>query len=108
MYEQFGFTDSREGQQINLFVPYNTVDPTQYTGNKPAHIVEVRLVGDFQSRVNGKAINWDYVTGLIMDQKPHPNGLYKNPSPGRNVYPANQGFQYQPGPHHPGPYHPFA
>jgi 1,4-alpha-glucan branching enzyme len=86
MYELFGFSRSAAGDQIQLFVPDNVVDPTQYIRGGPSRIVEVRIVSDFQDRVNGGGLVWDYPSGLVMRQLPHANGFlytyqFLNPLP---------------------------
>ena len=93
MYEQFGFSRTPAGDQIQLFVPDNTVDPTQYTGGGPSRIAEVRVVSDFQSIVNAGGPDWDYPTGLLMQQQSHPNGylyVFRFPNPLPDGY-----YQYQ-------------
>ena len=50
MYEQFGFSRTATGDQIQLFVPDNIVDPTQYIRGGPSRIGEVRIVSDFQDK----------------------------------------------------------
>src|SRR5438876_2876334 len=75
MYEQFGFSRSATGEQsLTLFVPDKTVDPTQYTRGGPCRIVDVRVIGDFQSLADPQAANWDATTGLVMNKTRHANG----------------------------------
>lgn len=75
MYEQFGFSQSATGEQrLTLFIPDSDVDPTQYFRGGPCHIVEVRVIGDFQNRIDPKATNWDATTGLLMEKTQHANG----------------------------------
>src|SRR5438876_1106517 len=75
MYEQFGFSRSATGEQsLTLFVPDNTVDPTQYARGGPCRIVDIRVIGDFQSLVNPDSANWDAATGLVMNKTLHANG----------------------------------
>ncbi len=75
MYEQFGFSRSATGEQsLTLFVPDNTIDPTQYMRGDPCRIVDVRVIGDFQSRVNPRATDWDAATGLVMKKTQNANG----------------------------------
>lgn len=87
MYEQFGFSRSMAGgQSLTLFVPDNSVDPAQYSRGGPCRIVEVRVIGDFQSLVDPTATNWDAAAGLVMNKTPHPNGylfsyLFARPLP---------------------------
>ncbi len=92
MYEQFGYSYPETGdQRLTLFVPDNTVDPAQYTRGGPCHILDVRVIGDFQRLVNPSATNWDVASGLVMAQttdqhgylftyvftKPLPDGFYQ-------------------------------
>jgi hypothetical protein len=93
MYEQFGFSRTAAGDMIQLFVPDNTIDPTQYARGGPSRIVEVRVVSDFQNQVNAKATDWDYATGLVMKQTSNANGYlytYQFPNPLPDGY-----YQYQ-------------
>lgn len=73
MYEDFGFAKLPDGRlAFRLFVPDNTVDPTQYTRGGSAKIATVAVVGDFQPVLGGRA--WDAATALAMTRQPHPNG----------------------------------
>jgi 1,4-alpha-glucan branching enzyme len=93
MYEQFGFRRTAAGDQIQLFVPDNTLDPTQYADHGPCRIVEVRVVSDFQNQINSAATNWDYPSGLVMKQTTNAHGYlytYKFPNPLPDGY-----YQYQ-------------
>jgi pullulanase len=75
MYESFGFTRSASGEQnIKLFIPDNTVDPSQYTGGDVSHIAAVSIIGDFQHLVTPGATDWDQASALAMTQTAHPNG----------------------------------
>jgi pullulanase len=75
VYEQFGFSRTAAGDRIQLFIPDNSVDPSQYTVGGPCRISDVRVVSDFQATVNGGGGNWDYTSGLVMVKKAHPNGF---------------------------------
>src|SRR6476661_2954233 len=76
MYEQFGFTRGPNGElTFKLFVPDNTIAPTQYQRGDRPKILDVKIVGDFQPIVNAAASTWDINHGLQMAAKPHPNGL---------------------------------
>lgn len=75
MYESFGFSLSESGEQaLTLFVPDNRVDPAQYVRGGACGIVECRVIGDFQARVDPRANDWDPQTGLVMAETAHPNG----------------------------------
>jgi pullulanase len=75
MYESFGFTRSASGEQsIRLFIPDNTIDPSQYTGGDVSHIASVSIIGDFQHLVTAGAPDWDQAGALPMTQTAHPNG----------------------------------
>jgi pullulanase len=75
MYEGFGFQRTpANGQSVTLFVPDNTVDPTQYGRGGPSRIVGVGLVGDFQSKVTPGVTDWDASHALTMPRGNHANG----------------------------------
>jgi 1,4-alpha-glucan branching enzyme len=75
MYEQFGFDRQEDGSYgFRLFVPDNDVDPAQYVRGGSCRIVEVRVVGDFQDKVEKGRRNWNYGDGLVMSERDHPNG----------------------------------
>src|SRR5436305_11522351 len=75
MYEQFGFSRSATGEQcLTLFVPDNSIDPTQYTRGGPCRIDEIRVIGDFQHLANPPATDWDAATGLLMNRTTNANG----------------------------------
>src|SRR4051812_34915357 len=77
MYKAFGFGDlpGGGGKGFQLFIPDNTVDPAQYVRGGPCKITRVKVVGDFQTRLNPAGSNWDEANGLVMNQGAHPNGL---------------------------------
>jgi len=76
MYEDFGFVGKPTGDQsIKLFIPDNTVDPSQYTIGGPCQIASVAIVSDFQHLVTPGAIDWDPTTALAMTNLNHPNGF---------------------------------
>ncbi len=75
MYEDFGFSRSKSGaQSIKLFIPDNTVDPSQYTGGDVSHIAAVGIIGDFQHLVTPGVTDWDQASALPMTKTAHPNG----------------------------------
>ena len=75
MYESFGFSHSASGEQsIQLFIPDNSVDPTQYSRGTACNIAAVSLIGDFQHIVTPGGADWDQAAMLPMTQSPHPNG----------------------------------
>jgi len=93
MYEQFGFSSTPAGDQLQLFVPDNTVDPKQYVTGGACQIATVGVIGDFQGAITGTGNNWDIPTALPMVLNPHPNGflyVYNFPAPLANGY-----YQYQ-------------
>lgn len=94
MYESFGFNRSASGQQsITLFIPDNTIDPTQYSRGGACNIAAVSIIGDFQHLVMRGAADWDQTAALPMTQSPHPNGylfLYSFNPPLPDGY-----YQYQ-------------
>src|SRR5580700_10029916 len=76
MYEKFGFVRAASGEQsINLFIPDNTIDATQYTRGGVCHIQAVSIVGDFQHLVNPGSTDWDPASDLAMTRTAHPNGF---------------------------------
>ena len=87
MYEQFGFSRSTAGEQsLTLFVPDNSVDPDQYTRGGPSRIVDVRVIGDFQSLADPGSTNWNPATALVMIKTVYANGYlftwrFTNPLP---------------------------
>lgn len=93
MYEQFGFNQTAAGDQLQLFVPDNGVDPTQYVTGGPSNITQVGVISDFQGAINGDGNNWNTPTALPMVKQNHPNGYlyvynFKNPL-------ADGYYQYQ-------------
>jgi hypothetical protein len=75
MYETFGAGRQPDGTYgFRLFVPDKTVDPQQYVRGGDCKIVEVRVVGDFQDRIDPGRNNWDYGDGLVMAEQAHPHG----------------------------------
>jgi 1,4-alpha-glucan branching enzyme len=75
MYEKFGFVHTASGaQSINLFIPDNSVDPTQYTRGDVCRIQSVSIVSDFQHMVNPGSTDWDPATAIPMLRTAHPNG----------------------------------
>jgi len=86
MYEQYGFNRTPQGDQLQIFVPDNTIDASQYTGGGPCRIDDVKVIGDFQTTVNPAATDWDYDTGLPMVQTQNAHGYlftysFSNPLP---------------------------
>jgi pullulanase len=76
MYEQFGAALDGSKVEFKLFVPDNTIDPTQYTRGGQPGIKTVRVVGDFLSVIGGQ--DWDVATAPTMAEVSHPNGrLYQ-------------------------------
>ena len=93
MYQEFGFKRTPAGDQIQLFVPDNGVDPAQYTRGGPCRIESVAIVSDFQSTVNPGGPDWDPGTALVMDESNHTHGYlysYSFPQPLPDGY-----YQYQ-------------
>ncbi len=75
MYESFGFSRSAAGEQsIQLFVPDNTIDPSQYTRGGASNIAAVSIIGDFQHLVTPGTADWDQTSALPMTLNAHPNG----------------------------------
>ena len=61
-------------QSIKLFIPDNTVDPSQYTRGGASNIATVGIIGDFQHLVAPGATDWDQASALPMTLTAHPNG----------------------------------
>jgi len=87
MYELYGFTRSAANQQsITLFIPDNTVDPTQYTRGDVSHIASIAITSDFQHIVAPGATDWDPTAALPMTRTAHTKGYlyvysFLNPLP---------------------------
>jgi 1,4-alpha-glucan branching enzyme len=76
MYENFGFTRTPSGEQsITLFIPDNTIDPSQYTRGDVSHIASIGIVSDFQRLLTPGATDWDPASALSMMRTSHPNGF---------------------------------
>ena len=75
MYEEFGFSQSPTGgQSLTLFIPDNTIDPSQYSRGGRCCIVDVSINGDFQQIIDPTATNWDAKTSFRMQRSLHQNG----------------------------------
>jgi hypothetical protein len=75
LYESFGAGRQPDGSYgFRLFVPDKAVDPQQYARGGDCKIVEVRVVGDFQDKVDAGRHNWDYDDGLVMAEQAHAHG----------------------------------
>ena len=73
MYEQFGVSKQSDSVwAFRLFVPDDTVDPSQYKKKGRSRITDVKAVGDFQSKLGVKA--WSFENGLPLVEEPHQNG----------------------------------
>jgi glycosidase len=76
MYESFGAVVSGSRVSFQLFLPDNTVDPTQYTRGGSPLIANVRVAGNFQSLLGGT--DWDPLSAPLMQRQAHPHGwLYR-------------------------------
>ena len=72
MYEEFGAVVEEQRVEFKLFFPDNARDPTQYVrGNQP-RIREIRVRGDFQSRLGGQ--DWELASAPLMTKTAHPKG----------------------------------
>jgi pullulanase len=72
MYEEFGAVVQNRQVEFKLFIPDNTVDPTQYTRGGQPRIREICIRGDFQGQIGG--INWAFDFAPVMLKNPHPKG----------------------------------
>ncbi|MCB1018814.1 MAG: 1,4-alpha-glucan branching enzyme, partial [Acidobacteria bacterium] len=76
MYESFGAVVTGSRVSFQLFLPENTVDPTQYVRGGSPRIRIIRVAGDFQALLGGES--WDPLTAPAMSRQPHPSGwLYR-------------------------------
>jgi pullulanase len=73
MYQNLGATVHDRTVTFKVFVPDATRDPRQYRGVADPHIDEIRVVGDFQSALNG--IDWDVAGAPVLERADHPSGF---------------------------------
>ena len=80
MYEHFGAIVNEQQVEFRLFLPDNRVDTNQYKRGGQPNIKEIRVRGDFQSKMGGT--DWDFDSAPIMTKNPHPKGwLYTYQTP---------------------------
>jgi 1,4-alpha-glucan branching enzyme len=72
MYENFGPSIDTRQVTFTVFLPDNTVDPSQYVRGGSPKIKEIRVTGDFQKQLGGT--DWDLSTAPVMHRTPHPKG----------------------------------
>ncbi len=72
MYETFGAVVTNNKVEFKVFFPDNSVDPSQYVRGDGPKIKEMRIRGDFQSKIGGT--DWDLNSAPLMVKKTHPNG----------------------------------
>ncbi len=72
MYESFGPVTIAPSVEFRLFFPDNAKDPTQYTVGGLPRIVEIRVTGDFQSKLGG--VDWDLASAPQLTKNDHPSG----------------------------------
>lgn len=72
MYERFGAVVDGQQVEFKLFFPDNARDPTQYVRGGLPRIREIRVRGDFQSRIGGQ--DWDLASAPLMTKTAHPKG----------------------------------
>lgn len=72
MYESFGAVVDGDSVEFRLFFPDNAVDPGQYVRGGSPHIREIRVRGDFESRLGGE--DWELAAAPVMVRHPHPHG----------------------------------
>jgi hypothetical protein len=53
MYKKFGAVVQGPQIELNLFMPDNTRDPSQYTRGGSPRIKQIHVRGDFQKDING-------------------------------------------------------
>jgi pullulanase len=73
MYQNLGATVHDKTVTFKVFVPDATRDPRQYHGVADAHIDEIRVVGTFQSRLDG--VDWDPAGAPVLERRNHPSGF---------------------------------
>lgn len=73
MYEDFGARVDGRSVELSLFLPDNTVDPSQYEGDGDPRIHTLQVAGTFQPHLGTAA--WDPVTAPALTPRPHPNGV---------------------------------
>ncbi len=76
MYQNFGPQLDGNKVTFNLFLPDNSIDPSQYKRGGDPLIKSLKIVGDFQQQIGGQA--WDTATAPELELVAHPNGkLYQ-------------------------------
>lgn len=73
MYEDFGARVDGRSVELSLFLPDNTVDPSQYEGDGDPRIHSLQVAGTFQPHLGTTA--WDPATAPAQTPRPHPNGV---------------------------------
>ena len=64
MYENFGPSIDTRQVTFTLFLPDNTVDPSQYVRGGSPKIKEIRVTGDFQKQLGGT--DWELSTARAV------------------------------------------
>jgi len=72
MYEEFGVVAAGNNVTFKLFFPDSNKDPAQYIKGGIPHIKNIKIVGDFQGKINYK--NWNINTAPEMTKQDHPKG----------------------------------
>jgi hypothetical protein len=76
VYETFGFSQWADGRYgFQLFVPDNTIDPSQYTVGDVSRIASVGVVGTFQPPAGVSTTIWDTTKPLMMAAGTNAHGL---------------------------------
>ena len=73
MYEDFGARVDGRSVELSLFLPDNTVDPSQYEGDGDPRLHSLQVAGTFQPHLGTTA--WDPATAPALTPRPHPNGV---------------------------------
>ncbi len=72
MYESFGARTDGGKASFRLFLPDNTIDPSQYGRGGSPRIQKIQVIGDFQSHLG--QVDWEIATGPELERQAHPNG----------------------------------
>ena len=79
MYEKFGAIVTQKKVEFQLFVP----NSSQYKRGGDPQIQEIRIRGDFQSKIGGK--DWEFASAPVMTKNQHPQGWLYTYSINKNL-----------------------
>jgi len=72
MYQSFGASVDQNKATFQLFLPDNTIDPSQYTRGGTPKIQEIRVRGDFQNQLGG--VDWELESAPQLKRTEHAHG----------------------------------